>query len=227
MTCDLLVISDGRGYLRESIPSLIANADPGWFTKAQVLEDGPRTGYLDEAADLLNEWGVPTLPVSAGFRHGGAKMIQAGWWQTLNSHPPADYVFHLEEDWTFNGPVPLPGMIEVLTERTTDCANVALRRQPWGAEGPGGYIGDDPESFTEYSAVVHDDGFLAHRKGFWLNPCVYRREIMELGWPDNGHEHDFTARCLDAGYSFAVYGTKDDPPRVTHIGNERSPSWTW
>jgi hypothetical protein len=225
MTCDLIIISDGRGYLRESVPSLMANADPGWFGKALIIEDGDATVYPIEAETMLNDWGVPAMAVNLGGRHGGAAAIQAAWAMTLNSHPPSDYVFHLEEDWTFNERIPIHEMDWALD--VGDIANIVLRRQPWGSEGPGGYIGDDPAAFHPTAMDSTPSGYLAHNKGFWLNPCLIRREVLELGWPDNGHEHDFTAKCRAANYRFAVYGGRDDEPLVTHIGDRRADAWTW
>ena len=148
---------------------------------------------------------------------GGSGNIRQGWEiaRTLN----ADYVFHLEDDWLFREPVPVAEMIAVL-ETHPSLANIILRRQPWGTEGPGGYIGDNPAAFTDRG------GWLQHEQGFWLNPCVYPASICERGWPEHGTEADFTA-TLPPGTTFGVWGSHGDAPRVWHIGDQRSPQWCW
>lgn len=212
----LVVISDGRGYLKQSIPSLIENADPDSFTSCVMVCDDPDDEVQHRYAILLEEWlGFPPHQIQHETRRGGAAAIQSAW---ANVSPFAEYVFHLEEDWTFPEQIPLPEMVRIL-DKNPDLTNVILRRQPWGDEGPGGYIGDDPAAFEARS------DHLVHTKGFWLNPGLYRSTVCELGWPDGGHEHDFTATLC--GPQFAVYGSHDDPPRCHHIGDERSPSWTW
>lgn len=221
----LVVISDGRGYLAESIPSLIANAKPEWFSSAVVIDDsGDLTSpHSHTAAQALGEWmGYPKLTLKRnGGRFGGAASIQITWDSLWSG---TDYVFHLEEDFTFRGRIPLPEMVSVLKE-DPNLANMVLRRGPHGAEGPGGYIGDDPQAHVQHLR----DGirYMVHDKGFWLNPCVYPASIAARGWPEHGHEHDFSAKLRADGYRFAVYGTHDDPPRVTHIGDRRAAAWTW
>lgn len=219
----LVVISDGRGYLAESIPSLIANAKPEWFSSAVVIEDGDMTDHATRAIQLLGDWlSFPVTMRTHPGRLGGAASIRSAWECIAPALP--DYVFHLEEDFTFRGRIPLPEMIAVLKE-DPNLANMVLRRGPHGAEGPGGYIGDDPQAHVQHLR----DGirYLVHDKGFWLNPCVYPASIAARGWPEHGHEHDFSAKLKADGYRFAVYGTHDDPPRVTHIGDRRAAAWTW
>ena len=104
-------------------------------------------------------------------------------------------------------------------------ANVVLRRQPVGAEGPGGYVGDDPQAHTLH--YYRANPYMVHTRGFWLNPCLYRTEVVADGWPPHGHEHDFTQQLRKDGYRFAVYGSHADAPLVTHIGDRRADAWTW
>ncbi len=223
----LVVISDGRGYLAESIPSLIANAKPEWFSSAFVVCDGDDEHHAIRAEIELADWfshRIKPVGVTLKPRQGGAAAIDAAWKALSVYAPGTDYVFHVEEDFTFRGRIPLPEMIAVLKE-DPNLANMVLRRGPHGAEGPGGYIGDDPQAHVQHLR----DGirYLVHDNGFWLNPCVYPASIAARGWPEHGHEHDFSAKLRADGYRFAVYGTHDDPPRVTHIGDRRAAAWTW
>jgi hypothetical protein len=220
----LVIISDGRGYLAESIPSLIEHADPSWFFTCLVVNDSgsPECEHADEARRRLGEWHGDAYQLNHPRRYGGAASISTAW--TFALHNRADYVFHLEEDFTFTARIPLPEMLSVL-KGDPNLANVVLRRGPHGCEGPGGYVGDDPKAHVQHFR----DGvpYLVHDKGFWLSPGVYSSSIAARGWPEHGHEHDFSEKLRADGYRFAVYGTHDDPPRVTHIGDRRAAAWTW
>ena len=217
----LVVISDGRGYLAESIPSLIANAKPEWFSSAVIVDDDPESAASVWAMGELVSWGIEAVSLQMHTtRNGGAAAIRTAW----ANLDPADYVFHLEEDFTFNERIPLPEMVSVL-KSDPHLANIVLRRGPHGFEGPGGYVGDDPQAHVQH--VREGAPYMVHDKGFWLNPCLYPASIAARGWPPHGHEHDFSAKLKADGYRFAVYGTHDDPPRVTHIGDRRAAAWTW
>lgn len=166
------------------------------------------------------EWSDVVTVDDSVSKLGGAASVQRAWYMVEHLHPSPDYVFHVEEDWLFNEPVDIDGMISIL-EADPWLAQVVLRRDPARGEGPQGYIGNNPTAYTQRA------GYLEHRQGFWLNPCLYPTRVTYTGWPDGGHEHHFTEVLLAEGYHFGVLGTHDDPPRVTHIGNERAASWTW
>lgn len=122
----------------------------------------------------------------------------------------ADFVFHLEEDFVLHD-APVADMARILAANP-DLANIILKRQPWGSVevAAGGYI----ECFPEAYEVC--EGFLRHRRFFSLNPCLIPKRVIDMGWA--GSEGDMTTRCVEQGMSFAVYGQRHDPPRVTHIG---------
>lgn len=159
------------------------------------------------------------IRVSDTKRNGGSWSIEQAWTQARESD--ADYWFHLEDDWTFNGRLDVDNLARIL-EADYNLANIVLRRQaaiPWEPEG--GYIGANPHAFAVRS------GYLEHRIGFWLNPCLYPAEIpRRYQWPAKGSEQDFTDLLLsdEPAWRFAVYGEKDSPPVVHHIG-DRSFGW--
>lgn len=225
MSTALIVISDGRGYLSESIPSLIGYARPEWFNAAVIVDDSGDewNDHATRAAHELNEWlGFGVALKRHNNRQGGAAAISTAW--SWLGRTRAKYAFHVEEDFTFAERIPLPEMRTALDANPL-LANVVLRRQPVGLEGPGGYVGDDSAAHTLH--VSRGVSYLVHDRGFWLNPCLYRADITADGWPEHGHEHDFTAQVRAKGYRFGVFGTHDDEPRCTHIGDRRSIAWTW
>lgn len=153
----------------------------------------------------------------SAHRLGFAGAVQAGWDQVQT-----DYVFHLELDFTFDTPVPVPDMLALLIAHP-ELLQVSLKRQAWSNEekAAGGIVELHPDWFTTV------EGDLAtrteHRVYFTTNPSVYRSGLCRLGWPQVPHsEGVFTAQLLrDGAARFAILGAKFDPPRTTHIGTER------
>lgn len=216
MNIALLVVTDGRGdYLERTWESAQAMLKFPVDPIVCLVDDSTNLNYSKWAARLVDAAHV-RFSVT---KQGGGGAIRSAW--NMLRYLDVDYVFHLEDDWTFPEPVDVGEMIDVVHQGPY--MNVVLRRQPWGAEGPDGYIGDNPDSFIE----IDWDGrkWLDHDHGFSLNPSIYRRYLCERTW--QGHEHNFTAELVADGYRFAVLGGKDDPPRCTHIGQERSGNWRW
>jgi hypothetical protein len=154
-------------------------------------------------------------------RLGFTGAIQAGWQQVLDTG--ADWCFHVEADFTFNEPVPLSDMIALL-ERAPHLVQVALKRQAWNdaERAAGGVVEANSEAFTE----CHDGltTWTETRAFFTTNPSVYSTDLCWLGWPQVPRsEGVFTHQLLkDPRTRFAYWGGKFDPPRVTHIGEERT-----
>jgi hypothetical protein len=210
MSVGLLVITDGRGeYLERMLPTLGDTA----AMEAVVVDDSGDPEY--------NHWLRTIVPVSWHVtptepRRGLTGALDTGWREMW--HRDVNYVFHVEEDFTFPTPPPVADMIYVLAANP-DIAQVVLKRQPWSPEeqAAGGIIECHPDDYQPRA------GWVQHHRIFSLNPCLYPAWVMQYG--AEGAEAGITERLLDAGKSFAFYGHKDDPPRCIHIGARRSPSW--
>lgn len=186
-----------------------------------LISDG-RDEYLERTIASAQEM-LPTFDQlvtidDSAHELGFAGAIQAGWREVAT-----DYVLHLEQDFTFNAPVPVGRMVRLL-ERHPHLAQVALKRQPWNAaeRGAGGIVELHPDDFVER----YDDGavWTEHRRFFTTNPSVYPSRLCELGWPQT-HESEgiFTHRLLEnPDLRFAFWGGKFDAPLVTHIGETRA-----
>ena len=89
-------------------------------------------------------------------------------------------------------------------------AQMALRRQPWNAEerAAGGIVEQHPEDFYDRWTGQHE--WLEHRRFFTTNPCLYRRQLLEHGWPEGTEsEGHFSIQLRDLGYSFGYWGARD------------------
>lgn len=193
MKVALLLISDGReNYLERTL--------------ASAAEFLPPMDYF--------VW-VDDSPHELGF----AGAIQAGW-DVILEHTDAEFVFHLEQDFTFRYPVPIDRMACELTAHP-ELVQIALLRQPWNdaEREAGSIIRTHPEAYEQC------DGFIRHRKFFTTNPSLYPRRICERGWPQ---------RDYSEGH-FGISLFSEEPNRYAaflgqgeewcfHIGDERAGS---
>lgn len=136
----------------------------------------------------------------------------------------ADYIFHLEDDFTFNQFIDVSTLAGILG-RNPHLAQIALRRQPWNEQerAAGGVVEQYPDAYKDCEDEFGNK-WLEHRLFFTSNPSLYRRQlIVEHEWPDVQHsEGIFTHTLLkDPDVRFAFYGARSTPPLVEHIGVTR------
>ncbi len=231
-TIALLVMTDGRdGLLERTIASARENL-LGNITERWIHDDGGgplHSAYLDHQYPDYEQ-----ICMNANFqtpRRGFGGAIDAAW-RHLARYSTADYVFHLEDDFTFNRPVDLDAMASVLSSRPM-LAQMALRRQAWNdsERAAGGVIEQNPEAYQQY--VCRDLGrleWLEHDLFFTTNPCLYPRRGAGHGqwtvldpWPSGPEsEGRYGIRLREAGYLFGFWGRREDAPWVHHIGDARA-----
>ena len=217
----LLVITDGRkDYIVKTVASALDNLD-GPITERWMYDD---SGDSEHRAWLRKTYPQFTVIWHPEGRQGFGGAIRAAW-HTLRLSSKADHIFHLEDDFTFNRPVPLDDMIEILDENEK-LAQIALRRQPWNdiERAAGGIVESNPGAYDE--VYGHDYSFLEHDLFFTTNPSLYRRSLIEtVEWPLGAQsEGMFSIALRELGYRFAFLGERTDTPWVHHIGNERAGS---
>lgn len=226
MSIALLVITDGRDdYLARTLGSANRHLT-GPVVERWMFDD---TGDAAYRKNLLHRF--PWFQhINAGERQGFGGAIRAAW-ERLAKLSDADWVFHLEQDFTFNRDVDLGEVVEVM-EDNPHLAQMALRRQPWNAEetAAGGVIQLHPDAYEERR---DDRGrrWLEHGLFFTTNPCLYRMELCRRGWPDGQHsEGVFTRDLLNSGGPdiypgqgrFGYWGGRDSGEWVEHIGQTRA-----
>lgn len=218
MTICLLVITDGRlDYLQRTVTSA-AEMLHGDITRRVMYDD---TGD-EQHRHILRGLYPDFVHVNGGPRQGFGGAIRAAW-QHLQSIDGYEYVFHLEQDFTFNRAITLDYLAALLDEEPK-LAQVALRRQPWnGAEKEaGGVVELRPDAYQERASRL-GCAYLEHSMFFTTNPSLYRRTLMAHGWPEHEHsEGFFTLKLMGAGYRFAYWGARDSGEWVHHIGNQRA-----
>lgn len=217
MTVALVVMTDGRREcIIQAIPSLFANVH-GPISHQVIHDDSGDRDYQDWLRAAFPTFDVIYTPKRSGF--GGA---YANAWRYL-SDLPQRYVLSVEDDFTYNRPVDLLAMAEIL-DWYPHIVQMALRRQPWNAEekAAGGIVEQHPDDYTDHSDG--DNHWLEHRRFLTTNPSLFRTELCKRGWPDVKHSEGVITHQLldDPSVRFAFWGKRSDDPWVTHIGEQRN-----
>ena len=216
MSITLLVITDGRG---DCLGRTLASARThlhGPITRRVMIDDSADTAY---GVHLDQVHGHSFEIIHHDRRRGFGGAIASGW-STLAVEP---WVFHLEDDFTFNRHVDLNAMARVLAAHP-NLVQLALRRQPVNdAEAAaGGVVEMWPDEYTEATDGAGHH-WLEHRLFFTTNPSLYRRSLTTAGWPTGeGSEQAFTDRVLaNDQLRCAFWGRRTDRPWVHHHGDHR------
>ncbi len=216
----LLVMTDGRDHIFETIPSFEAFAS-GNISERWIHDDSGDPRHAEKLRRVFPGYTVITTPGRSGF--GGA--IRSAW-QTLRESSSAPFVFHLEDDFTFARLVDLGAMAALLLHHP-ELVQVALRRQAWNAPelAAGGVVEVAPEDFEDVRDELHDLDYLAHRRFFTTNPSLYRRSLLvEHEWPAGAQsEGRFSAELFaDPAARSAYWGSRDSGEWVHHDGSTRA-----
>lgn len=213
---DVVVISAGRQkYLSRTIDSFRTYVS-GSFVRKTIQDDSGNPRFNRWLRRVYPDWDIHTTPGKLGYTGAMRSIWDYESQQNGNGSP---YIFHLEEDFIFDRDVDLDELIAVL-EYDETLAQVALLRGPWAPAEirAGGIIEERPETYEHLDA----DGipYLRHRNFWTTNPCVYRRTLIDDGWPDTrGSEQTFGRSQWKQGRYAAFIG--EGTPWVTHIGDER------
>lgn len=211
----LIVITDGRqNCIDQTIPSMYENVNYDFLEKI-IINDSADVRYHSYLSNKYPEFKI----VSHETRRGLAGAVMSAW---ANVSTESDYVFHLEDDFIFNTNIDIDGMIGLL-KSNQHLVQMALVRAPVNPpeEEVGGFVFQNLDSYHQR------DGFFEHSRLFTLNPCLYPRSTVEMGWPEHGGESEFTNRVheINSNYLFGFIGQINDPPIVTHIGGRRTEGW--
>lgn len=210
----LMIITDGRDYFWPTLDSLREHVGIDQFDQFIILNDSRDPNFEAMLLEIPENPVVYTAPQQRGF----TEQIRFGWSKILSD---VDYIFHMEDDFVFLEDISIDDMIVVM-ESHGELQQMALLRGPVNDEerAAGGIIEQHPEDFE----LVQEGDFKwrSHRRFFTTNPCLYRRSLIDRGWPSVqnsegifGYEllnEDFSRRC-------AFW---EDRVLVAHIGHVRS-----
>lgn len=214
----IVVPTDGRrACIVRAVASLRHLYTAGIGRQVIVDDSGDREYAAFLRLTFGRDWEIVTAPKRSGFaqatRRARAVAVESGqpwvWWH--------------EDDFELAGPVDLDGLRDLLVAYP-HLAQVALLRQPWwpGEVAAGGIIPERPDLFVERS---DSRATWVEHTAFWTqNPhLTSRRLLAETEWPSGARsEHVYGRRLLVGDVRSAFIGGRDDPPRVTHIGDYRA-----
>lgn len=227
----LLVMTDGRREcVAASVQSALANLDhSALISEYWIHDDSGDPAFAAWLRERLHAHfpGRPWRYVATDGRSGFAGAIRSAW-SHLRLASSARYVFHLEDDFTFNRPVPLAELVALLDAEPW-LIQAALRRQPWNAEeaSAGGIVELHPDDFADRRTRLPDGSaieWLAHRRFFTTNPSLYRRELVDFTeWPAglNSEGRYSIERFADPDVVAGFVGSRSSGEWVRHIGHER------
>lgn len=211
----LIVITDGRqDCINKTIPSMRSNLVYDFHEKI-IINDSGDLRYCNYLKSNFPDFNV----VCHEQRRGLAGAVQSAWDSVSDD---VDFVFHLEDDFLFNTPINIDDMIELL-DSNNHLVQMALVRAPVNPpeEEVGGFVFQNLDSYHQ------KNGFFEHGRLFTLNPCLYPKSTIKIGWPEHGGESEFTQKVheVNPNFLFGFFGDIYDKPKVTHIGGRRSEGW--
>ena len=214
-------MTNGRGhYLKQAIKSAEENLI--WdFDWKMIVDDSADTQYSTWLSGAFgSSFQIYPTKEPCGF----CGSIQRGW----NLLPEdADFVFHLEDDFTFNEPIRIQEMIDILQDNPK-LAQIALLRQAVNPaeKSAGGVIQCFSNDFKQREKGNRI--WMEHARFFTTNPSLYPRSISRIPYPlEDFCEGKFSIKLRAAGYRFAILGKKDQKPKVAHIGEYKAANWQW
>lgn len=221
-----LVMTDGRLDCLDKTLASINEQVRGPISAKYLWDDTGNDDYFLYLTSYRRHGWTPLRGPVGREGFGGA--IRRAW-QWLADHTDTPFVFSSEDDFVYERRVDLRAMAEVLIVQPY-LAQMALRRQPWNdAEiKAGGVVEANSKAFTEVGeGRIH---WLEHREFWTTNASLFRRQLLDVGWPEGEHsEGAFTHQLLGAGFDgvsgdrlrFGYWGKRDTPPWITHIGATR------
>ena len=209
------VVTDGRiDCLKRTLQSFHENCTYPFYEKFMV-NDCMDQGLTAQTKQLADQYGYYLV------QHENKKGF-AGVYNTAWSLCSGDYVFNLEDDFTFNENVDIDSMIKII-EHNKHLVQIVLKRQPWNEQErkAGGIIEQWADLYTEKEL---DGVFWSEHNLFYsTNPSLTPKWVINKGWEIcPGSEAVMSKKLLVEDFKSAYFGKKFDAPRVTHIGELRN-----
>lgn len=212
----VMVMTDGRRHYLDKAMVSLRDRVHGSIDRIVIHDD---TGDHEHHVRLAVDY--PDCPIIGRAERSGFCGAYQSAWQWLDGHATQPWVFQTEDDFTYETDIDLDQLVQVLTDHP-QLLQLQLRRQPWWTEPEGGFIAQWPDLYTDAGDGTHH--WLEHRRNWSTNPGLFSRSLCARPWPPPpGCEKTFGDQLLadHPDRAFAVWGQRNDPPVVWHIGQER------
>lgn len=221
MPAPIIALTNGRrSCITRSIPSALKHLHGAG--DLMIVDDSGDPSYREW---LTTKFNAPVIPVAD--RAAGYWQAMRRVWRTARD-TGASAFFLIEDDFVFTADVDLDDLATVL-DAHPHLTQIALVRQPWfhNEHHHGGMIAaleDQGQTFTE--VTWNDFAWIEHRAVFTGNPSLIPARTFTREWPSGAWSESRFGRLLfqDPRARGAYWGRRSDPPRVEHIGHERTGS---
>lgn len=210
----VMVLTHGR---RNCIANAITSAQEN-LTGAPIV----RWVICDDSGDIeYHAWlrlNFPECELVTGKHLGFAGNVRRMWDAALGTGQ--EWIFWLEDDFTFNEPIDLPDLMLTMAEDPNLC-QIMLKRQPWFPDeiAAGGFMERNLKAYTQVKRG--NRVWAEHQLGYWTNPHLTRASFMARHeWPTGaGSEARFGDRVVKGERRSAVWGAIGSAPLVHHDGD--------
>lgn len=211
-----LIFTDGRDeLLKQCIQSLDQQVFFPQEDRRVIVDDTGSAEHWDYLQRLYPHCIVLPHQKKIGF----CRTISTAWQWILNSSIWTEFVFHVEDDFIFEKPVYLGGLIEVL-DANKNLVQLALKRQPVNTieTQAGDLYNARPGTWEQKKTGEHF--WLKHNNFFTTNPSLYPFSILShiKLWEACECEGRFGIYLQTYGLFFGYWGTLEDTPWVLHSG---------
>jgi len=202
-------------YLIPMLKSFHENVNFGDMEVTKILiDDYPLRRKVSVLERLVKEFNIDKLVLNE-TNLGYSSSWKKGWDMISND---TDYIWHQEDDFTFNKKVNVFDMINTLETSPIELTQLVLKRQIWFSKGD--FIDKIENGKVGEQINFGNNKIVIHRYYFNSNPCIYPRWILDEDYEHNPQEH-LTVAHLNKKYPnkySAMYGGALDEPFIEHIG---------
>lgn len=212
----LLVITDNRLPCLRLTMEGVAKYMSAQFSDWVMVDDSANSEFQDRI-----HYYYPNFRIVSNERNLGFGLTMARAWGIVRECK-CDYVFNLQNDFVLRRRVYLTHLIEVMQSRP-DLIQMSLRRQPVNQKekDAGGFVELFPQAYRDMEWNGYH--WLEHNMRFTMNPAIIPGWVANEDWPQPPYcESQFGVKMRERGYKMGIWGKREDPPLVEHIGDVRT-----
>lgn len=202
-----------REYLKASLDSLSATLS-GPIVQRVIYDCWADPAIRAELEAIGQPHGFYVVgPIAAVDFTGSMRAM----WTYLGKRARGEYIFQVEDDFTYERPIDLDAMIAVLRDQPHVVQMALLRDACYADEREtGGILGWPLPAFTFH------DGWFEHRQFWTNNPSLFRRSLTARPWPTGKHSETLFGKAVlaDPAARAAFWGAGEE--WIRHIGEVRA-----
>jgi|TARA_R110002153_G_scaffold248467_3_gene404666 hypothetical protein len=230
--CILFFTTSRYEYLIPTMESFHSNVDFGDNNIYKILiDDYPLRRNEDILNKLVEKYNIDKLILNdenMGYSATWKKM-----WQNIPKD--MDYIWHQEDDFTFNKKVHINSLISILENKKIQLFQIFLKRNIVFEKND--YIRNIENNTCGEKVVIDEQELVLCNHYFNPNPCLYPYWITQENYAENPQETpiiNYLKKKYTYGYS-AMFGGRNDDNIINHIGEytqgkkvlKGEPGWDW